>query len=108
MATGLEIDPLKDALKKHQNDNNSSETILSVAISSFLTFCDRNWNPYPEKCNIEEFFGKEWPKDIDANVKLQRDSEPIYVNILHPELLYFSTQVFNALCNADQSLVRLL
>lgn len=81
------------------------ETILFVSVSSFLTFCDRNWNPHPETLSLEEFFGVEWPKDIDASVMLQRDSEPIYVNILHPELLYFSTQVFNVLCSTDQSLV---
>ncbi|KAJ8722438.1 hypothetical protein PYW07_003618 [Mythimna separata] len=107
LATGLETDALKDTLKKYQNDNNVMESILFASVSSFLTFCDRNWNPHPEAFSIEEFFGLEWPKEIDASVCLQRDSEPLYVNILHPELLYFSTQVFNVLCNAEQSLLHL-
>ncbi|KAJ8725891.1 hypothetical protein PYW08_004074 [Mythimna loreyi] len=106
-ATGLETDAMKDALKKYQNDKNVMENILFASVSSFLTFCDRNWNPHPEPLIIEEFFGLEWPKEIDASLHLQRDSEPLYVNILHPELLYFSTQVFNVLCNAEQSLLHL-
>lgn len=107
LATGLDTDALGDLLKTYQRDSNVKENILYVSISSFLTFCDRNWNPHPEKLCIEEFFGVEWPKDIDANILLQRDSEPIYLNVIYPELLYFSIQVFSALCNADQSLVRL-
>ncbi|XP_035436281.2 tetratricopeptide repeat protein 27 [Spodoptera frugiperda] len=107
LATGLDTDALGDLLKTYQRDSNVKENILYVSISSFLTFCDRNWNPHPEKLCIEEFFGVEWPKDIDANILLQRDSEPIYLNVIYPELLYFSTQVFSALCNADQSLLHL-
>lgn len=107
LATGLETDVLKELIKKYQKDAIAIENLLYVSVSSFLTFCDRNWNPHPQPLSIEEFFGIEWPKEVDANVLLQRDSEPIYVNILHPELLYFSTQVFNAMCNADQSLLHL-
>ncbi|KAF9824095.1 hypothetical protein SFRURICE_002216 [Spodoptera frugiperda] len=107
LATGLDTDALGDLLKTYQRDSNVKENILYVSISSFLTFCDRNWNPHPEKLCIEDFFGVEWPKDIDANILLQRDSEPIYLNVIYPELLYFSTQVFSALCNADQSLLHL-
>lgn len=107
LTTGLDTDALGDLLKTYQRDSNVKENILYVSISSFLTFCDRNWNPHPEKLCIEEFFGVEWPKDIDANILLQRDSEPIYLNVIYPELLYFSTQVFSALCNADQSLLHL-
>ncbi|CAH1645866.1 unnamed protein product [Spodoptera littoralis] len=107
LAMGLDTDALGDLLKSYQRDSNVKENILYVSISSFLTFCDRNWNPHPEKLSLEEFFGVEWPKDIDANILLQRDSEPIYLNVIYPELLYFSTQVFSALCNADQSLLHL-
>ncbi|KAH9629287.1 hypothetical protein HF086_008369 [Spodoptera exigua] len=107
LATGLDTDALEDLLKKHERDSHVLGNILFVSVSSFLTFCDRNWNPHPDKLSIEEYFGVEWPKDIDANILLQRDSEPLYLNILYPELLYFSTQVFSALCKADQSLLHL-
>lgn len=105
LETGLETDSLKALLTKYQGDAETLEKVLYVSTASFLTFCERNWNPHPEEFNCEEFFGMKWPSDIDVTTKLQRDSEPIYVNIIHPELLYFSTQVFNALCTADQSLV---
>lgn len=95
-------------MKKYNNDKATLENILFVSISSFLTFCDRNWNPSPQELLVDEFFGTEWQKEIDVSLKLQRDSEPMYVNILYPELLYFSTQVFNVLCNADQSLVSII
>ncbi|XP_022819785.1 tetratricopeptide repeat protein 27 isoform X1 [Spodoptera litura] len=107
LATGLDTDALGELLKTYQRDSNVKENILYVSISSFLTFCDRNWNPHPEKLSLEECYGVDWPKDIDANILLQRDSEPIYLNVIYPELLYFSTQVFSALCNADQSLLHL-
>ncbi|XP_026747646.1 tetratricopeptide repeat protein 27 [Trichoplusia ni] len=107
LETGLETESLKALLKKYQGDAETFEKILYVSTASFLTFCERNWNPHPEEFNCEEFFGMKWPSDIDVTTKLQRDSEPIYVNIIHPELLYFSTQVYNALCNADQSLLHL-
>ncbi|CAH0701579.1 unnamed protein product [Spodoptera exigua] len=107
LATGLDTDALEDLLKKHERDSHVLGNILFVSVSSFLTFCDRNWNPHPDKLSVEEYFGVEWPKDIDANILLQRDSEPLYLNILYPELLYFSTQVFSALCKADQSLLHL-
>lgn len=105
LLTGLETEILKDVVKRNLKDKMTLDNILFVSISSFLTFCDRNWSPYPAELAVETFYGIPWPKDIDSNTKLQRDSEPLYVNILHPELLYFSTQVFNALCCADQSLV---
>ncbi|XP_075969928.1 tetratricopeptide repeat protein 27 [Anticarsia gemmatalis] len=107
LASGLETDTLKDVIKKYQSDKASLEQILFASASSFLTFCDRNWNTHPAELDINNFFGVEWPKEIDASLNLQRDSEPLYVNILHPELLYFSTQVFSALCSVDQSLLHL-
>ncbi|CAH0604933.1 unnamed protein product [Chrysodeixis includens] len=107
LETGLETESLKALLKKYQGDAETLEKVLYVSTASFLTFCERNWNPHPEEFNCEQFFGMKWPSDIDVTTKLQRDSEPIYVNIIHPELLYFSTQVFNALSNADQSLLHL-
>ncbi|CAB3221450.1 unnamed protein product [Arctia plantaginis] len=107
LLTGLETEVLKDAIKKHQNDKKAMDDILFASVSSFLTFCDRNWSPYPTEFAVDTFYGIPWPKDIDANIRLQRDSEPLYVNILHSELLYYSTQVFNALCCADQSLLHL-
>ncbi|KAI8434577.1 hypothetical protein MSG28_003118 [Choristoneura fumiferana] len=59
-------------------------------------------------CNFDDkFHNLEWPSDVDATLKLQRDSEPVYVNIAHTELLYFSLQVFNALYAVELNLVHL-
>lgn len=105
LSTKLESDALVKELKQHHNAENKMGEFLHVAISAFLTFCDRNWNPHPDKLSIEQYLGSEWPKDLDVLVKMQRDSEPMYTNILHPELLYFSTQIFSALYAVNQSLV---
>lgn len=105
LGTGLEIDQLKAILKKYIEKDNY-DSILDLAISSFLTFCERNWNTHPEPLNLQDYFGMEWPTDVDANLKLQRDSEPVYANIAHTELLYFSLQMFNALYSVEQNLVR--
>ncbi|XP_063530950.1 tetratricopeptide repeat protein 27 [Cydia strobilella] len=107
LATGLDTEQLKAVLTQYLDNGSSLDIILYTAISSFLTFCELNWNTHPEKLNLEEYFGLEWPTNIDAAVKLQRDSEPVYVNIAHPELLYFSLQIFNALYAVQQNLVHL-
>ncbi|XP_073943570.1 tetratricopeptide repeat protein 27 [Choristoneura fumiferana] len=107
LATSLEIDQLKTILKRYLEKDNTFDNILDLAISSFLTFCERNWNTHPEPLNLQDYFGTEWPSDVDATLKLQRDSEPVYVNIAHTELLYFSLQVFNALYAVELNLVHL-
>ncbi|XP_063359197.1 tetratricopeptide repeat protein 27 [Cydia amplana] len=107
LATGLDTEQLRAVLTKYLDSDSSLDIILYTAISSFLTFCEQNWNTHPEKLNLQEYFGLEWPTNIDAAVKLQRDSEPVYVNIAHPELLYFSLQIFNALSAIQQNLVHL-
>ncbi|XP_063378367.1 tetratricopeptide repeat protein 27 [Cydia fagiglandana] len=107
LATGLDTEQLRAVLTKYLDSGSSLDIILYTAVSSFLTFCEQNWNTHPEKLNLQEYFGQEWPTNIDAAVKLQRDSEPVYVNIAHPELLYFSLQIFNALNAVQQNLVHL-
>lgn len=107
LATELETDILIAELKNLKNDNESMKKVLRISISSFLTFCERNWSTHPEKLQLQEYLGKEWPQNIEVNEKLQQDSEPIFINILHPELLYLSSQLFGALYAVDQSLVSL-
>lgn len=105
LATELDSDLLIAELKNLQNDSETMKRVLRLSISSFLTFCDRNWSTHPEKLDLQEYLGKEWSQNIDVIEKLQQDSEPIFVNILHPELLYLSSQIFGALYAVDQSLV---
>lgn len=107
LSSGLDTDLLVTVLKNLKNNGVENETIISLAISTFLTFCDQNWNPHPENSALQVYLGVEWPKDIDVNIRLQKDSEPLYINILHPELLYLSSQIFGALCIIEQNLVRL-
>lgn len=104
----MENDILEKKLKSHSNDSNTLEKILQTAINLFLTFCEKNWNPHPNDLVLEQFLGMEWPKSLDVLSKLQRDSEPLYTNILYPELLYFASQLFSALYAVDQNLVSLI
>lgn len=92
-------------IRRYRDSSDGLENILHMAVSSLLTFCDQNWNPNPNEVNLEQYLHMKWPEGVDVNEKLQRDSEPLYVNILHPELLYFSHQVFSALYSVEQSLV---
>ncbi|XP_037295680.1 tetratricopeptide repeat protein 27 isoform X2 [Manduca sexta] len=107
ISTKLDTELITDLIKSYQDDRRIIEEILQIAVTSFLTFCDYNWNSHPEKLDIEEFLKTKWPADINCNAKLQRDSEPLYANILYPELLYLSTQVFNALYSVEQSVLHL-
>lgn len=102
---GVEADTITNSLKDGGYDNKTSEKMLQMAISSFLTFCERNWNPHPDEFNLEKHLGIEWPKSLDVSILLQRDSEPMYANILYPELLYLSSQIFSALSSFEPSLV---
>lgn len=106
LSSGLDTDTLVTELKNIKNNGVGDEKIISLAISVFLTFCDQNWNPHPEKLDLLAYLGVEWPEDIDVSTRLQKDSEPLYVNILYPELLYLSSQIFGALCMVEQNLVR--
>ncbi|XP_045542835.1 tetratricopeptide repeat protein 27 [Papilio machaon] len=103
----LNNDALLEILQKHSKDNDFTEKILDIAISAFLTYCNINWSTVSENIKLEEYFGTEWPKDVDVYSTLQRDSEPLCSNISHPELLYFSSQIFNTLYSMDQDLVYL-
>lgn len=105
LATELDTDILVAELKNFQNDSETMKKVLRLSISAFLTFCDRNWSTRPEKLDLLDYLGKTWPANIDVNEKLQQDSEPIFVNILYPELLYLSSQLFGALYSVDASLV---
>ncbi|KAJ2952850.1 hypothetical protein O0L34_g7215 [Tuta absoluta] len=105
--TTLETELLLELLNKYTDDDKKQEILRQIAINSFLTFCDRNWNPHPEKLDLTEYLGIEWPQNIDVKSKLERDSEPLFTNILYPELLYLSSQIFNALYSIKQSLVHL-
>nr|AON96559.1 tetratricopeptide repeat protein 2 [Bicyclus anynana] len=107
LSSGLDVDVLQNTIKSYQNDDTELKRVLQTAISSFLTFCDINWNPHPKELDLNKYLGNEWPQDIDASIKLQRDSEPLYANILHPELLYFSSQIFSILCSIEQNLLHL-
>ncbi|XP_045445879.1 tetratricopeptide repeat protein 27 [Melitaea cinxia] len=104
---GVEADTITNRLKDGGHDNKMSEKMLQMAISSLLTFCERNWNPHPDEFNLEKHLGIEWPKSLDVSTLLQRDSEPMYANILYPELLYLSSQIFSALSSFEPSLVNL-
>lgn len=104
--TKLDIDSLVQYINSWK-DENCIEPILCIAIKSFLTFCDQNWNPHPDKLDLDNYLRSNWPKDIDATLKLQRDSEPVFVNILYPELLYFSLQIFRALYTIEENLLHL-
>lgn len=99
----MELDDLNTLVKEYQNVNHLNK-ILPLAMCSFLKFCDENWNT-KTNFNLEDYLNIQWPKDIDINMKLQRDSEPIHTNILYPELLYFAHQLFSALYATDESLV---
>lgn len=101
----LENDTLLEILQKYSDDS-FTEKILDIAISAFLTYCNSNWSTVSKNIELEEYFGIAWPEDVDVHTKLQCDSEPICSNILYPELLYFSSQIFNTLYTIDQDLVR--
>lgn len=101
----LEIEELDKKIKSHCDNNIRETKILQTAINVFLVFCEKNWSLHPKDLILEELFGVEWPKSIDVLTKLQRDSEPLYTNILYPELLYFSSQLFSALYSVNQNLV---
>ncbi|KAM3961295.1 tetratricopeptide repeat protein 27 [Aphomia sociella] len=103
--TKFESEPLTNFVKTYKEQNGTTESLLLLAIKSFLTFCERNWNPHPDKLDLEQFLGTPWPKEIDTAINLQRDSEPLLVNILYPELFYLSRQIFMVLFTVDEKLV---
>ncbi|XP_059057052.1 tetratricopeptide repeat protein 27 [Achroia grisella] len=105
--TKLEIESLANYIKTLKNENRTLKPILHVAIKAFLIYCNHNYNPHPDKLSLDEYLGTIWPKDVDAALNLQRDSEPLYVNILYPELLYLSAQVLKALCLVEENLLHL-
>ncbi|KAJ0180741.1 hypothetical protein K1T71_004145 [Dendrolimus kikuchii] len=105
LSTHMELDELITFLKIYQ-DTNNLKNILQLAISSFLKFCNQNWCTHAD-LNLQEYLNAEWPQDVDVNTNLQRDSEPMYVNILYPEYLYFSYQLFSALYATEQNLLHL-
>ncbi|XP_038215269.1 tetratricopeptide repeat protein 27 [Zerene cesonia] len=105
LLSNLENDEMQKLLKQYKADESSLQAVQQMAIGAFLTFCDKNWNPHPKELNLEEFFKTEWPKNIDVSTLLQSDSEPIYNNIVYPELLYFSIQIFSALCHIDSNML---
>lgn len=105
LSNTLDTDILGNALKSYQGDENKIKLVLHTAVCSFLTFCDIIWSAHPKELELNEYLGIVWPQDADVSLKLQRDSEPLYTNILYPELLYFSSQVFSALCSVEQNLV---
>ncbi|XP_013194143.2 tetratricopeptide repeat protein 27 [Amyelois transitella] len=107
LLTELEPDALIDLFKRYRDQEKQTQMILDIAIKAFLTFCDVNWNSHPDDLKLEEYLGTSWPVNIDVTSKLQRDSEPIFVNILCPELLYLSSQIFNALYAIDGKLLHL-
>lgn len=94
-----------DIFKNHLNENNFAEKLLDISISAFLTYCKYNWNTLPDKLDLQQYFGTEWPQDIDVSLRLQRDSEPLFPNTLYPELLYFSLQIFNSLSSLEHNVV---
>lgn len=103
--TKLDSNELTKLLKMYADNENKLQEIFYLAVNAFLTYIERNWSPHAEKLKLEEYLCTEWPKDINVSEKLQRDSEPIFVNILYPELLYLASQVFSCLYNIDQNLV---
>lgn len=84
-------------LKVIENDDLFKQKILVLGIKSLLTFISCNWQTNPKTITLEEYLGFEWNKDVDVLEKLQEDSEPICVNIVHPELFYLASQIFHAL-----------
>nr|XP_032513586.1 tetratricopeptide repeat protein 27 isoform X2 [Danaus plexippus plexippus] len=104
---GLKSGSLDETITNYINENGTSESVLQIAISLFLQFCVRNWNSHPENLNLSEYLGVNWPEALDVNVLLQQDSEPIYVNIVYPELLYFSGKIFSTLCSIEPSWLHL-
>ncbi|CAK1545127.1 unnamed protein product [Leptosia nina] len=105
LKSDLETNEINVILKKYVNDKQSLHNILQVAISTFLTFCERNWNPHCEEVDLSCYLNMEWPSSVDASTRLQYDSEPLHTNIVYPELLYFSNQIFAALCQVDGNMV---
>lgn len=105
LSTKLDPNEVIKLLKTYAENENKLQEIFYLAVNAFLTYTERNWSPHSEKLELEKYLGTEWPKDLNVNEKLQRDSEPIFVNILYPELLYLASQVFSGLYNIDQNLV---
>ncbi|XP_026329520.1 tetratricopeptide repeat protein 27 isoform X2 [Hyposmocoma kahamanoa] len=103
--TKLDSTELTKLLKTYAENENKLREIFYLAVNAFLTYTERNWSPHSEKLELQKYLGTEWPEDIHVNKKLQRDSEPIFVNILYSELLYFANQVFSGLYNIDQNLL---
>lgn len=103
--TKLDSNELIKLLKTYTDNESTLKEIFHIALKAFLTFSESNWSPHFEKLELEKYLDTEWPKDIDVREKLQRDSEPIYANILYPELLYLASQAFSDLYNIDQNLV---
>ncbi|CAH2073308.1 unnamed protein product, partial [Iphiclides podalirius] len=107
LTSGLNTDTLADIFTKRSKEHGFTEEILDVAISAFLTYCHLNWSTLPEKLELQQYFGTEWPLDIDVSVRLQRDSEPLCPNILYPELLFFALQIFDSLSSVEENVVHL-
>ncbi|KAG7307419.1 hypothetical protein JYU34_007608 [Plutella xylostella] len=104
-ATGFENEELTKLIKGYVEDNKTITEVFHLATCAFLKFMDINWNPHPEALNVNEFFGVEWPAVVEAATLLQRDSEPLYVNILFPELLLFSSQIFTVLHSIESNVL---
>ncbi|CAG4912678.1 unnamed protein product [Colias eurytheme] len=105
LLSNLDNDDMKNLLKRYKDDENNLHAIFQMGVGALLTFCEKNWNPHPKEYNLEEFFKTEWPKNINVSTLLQTDSEPIYNNIVYPELLYFSIQIFSALCHINSNML---
>ncbi|CAH0406298.1 unnamed protein product [Chilo suppressalis] len=106
ISSGLDSE-LQKIIKGHEDSLKGGDNVLHLAINSMLTFCHQNWDPHPQELNLEEYLHMSWPENIDVKQKLQRDSEPLYDNILYPELLYLSNQIFTALYSVEQNLLHL-
>ncbi|CAG9114888.1 unnamed protein product [Plutella xylostella] len=104
-ATGFENEELTNLIKGYVEDKKTITEVFHLATCAFLKFMDINWNPHPEALNVNEFFGVEWPAAVEAATLLQRDSEPLYVNILFPELLLFSSQIFTVLQSIESNVL---
>ncbi|KAL4707386.1 hypothetical protein ACJJTC_008571 [Scirpophaga incertulas] len=98
---------LFDIVRNGLNQEEDAKNILFLGIQSLLTFCDHNLNPNSSKLDLEQYLKFTWPEDIDVTQKLQRDSEPIFVNIVYPQLLYLSHEIFSALYSVESNLVHL-
>ncbi|KAL4719669.1 hypothetical protein ACJJTC_007606 [Scirpophaga incertulas] len=94
---------LFDIVRNGLNQEEDAKNILFLGIQSLLTFCDHNLNPNSSKLDLEQYLKFTWPEDIDVTQKLQRDSEPIFVNIVYPQLLYLSHEIFSALILWNQT-----